>query len=209
MIPWLTCRRPVSPLERALEEPNGLLAASDDLSCRGSSRHTEKASSRGIAKGSRCVWSPDPRMVLVPSELRTRDPQEAPGDARLRGRVTLRSGSDPRLQPRRRARTHLITEEMVAPIHPAAPGRSCTLGRDLDRGPARRRALRRRAWPDVYGDRCSRRAELPKSRSPTSCGSSGAGAAAYRLPDEDRAPRSFRRRARFPRGIYANARELV
>jgi leucyl/phenylalanyl-tRNA--protein transferase len=71
MIPWLTPGDPFPPVERALEEPNGLLAAGADLS----EARLLDAYSRGIfpwySEGQPILWwSPDPRMVLIPAELR-------------------------------------------------------------------------------------------------------------------------------------------
>ena len=71
MIPWLGPRDPFPPVERALEEPNGLLAAGADLS----EARLLDAYASGIfpwySAGQPVLWwSPDPRMVLVPAELR-------------------------------------------------------------------------------------------------------------------------------------------
>jgi leucyl/phenylalanyl-tRNA--protein transferase len=71
MIPWLRPRDPFPPLERALEEPNGLLAAGGDLS----PARLLEAYRRGIfpwfSEGEPILWwSPDPRMVLFPAELK-------------------------------------------------------------------------------------------------------------------------------------------
>ena len=65
MIPWLEPRDPFPPVEQALEEPNGLLAAGDDLSM----PRLLEAYSRGIfpwfnEEDPVLWWSPDPRMVL-------------------------------------------------------------------------------------------------------------------------------------------------
>jgi len=65
MIPWLEAGDPFPPVETALRDPNGLLAAGDDLS---TSRLLE-AYERGIfpwfGDGDPVLWwSPDPRMVL-------------------------------------------------------------------------------------------------------------------------------------------------
>ena len=70
MIPWLGEDDPFPPVELALTNPNGLLAAGADLS---SSRLLD-AYARGIfpwySEGDPLLWwSPDPRMVLVPGEL--------------------------------------------------------------------------------------------------------------------------------------------
>ncbi len=71
MIPWLAPGDPFPPLERALEEPNGLLAAGADLSV----PRLIEAYERGIfpwySEGQPPLWwSPDPRMVLLPPELK-------------------------------------------------------------------------------------------------------------------------------------------
>lgn len=71
MIPWLGPGDPFPPVERALEEPNGLLAAGADLS----EPRLLKAYASGIfpwySAGQPVLWwSPDPRMVLIPAELR-------------------------------------------------------------------------------------------------------------------------------------------
>jgi leucyl/phenylalanyl-tRNA--protein transferase len=71
VIPWLGREHVFPPLESALEDPNGLLAAGGDL-----------APGRLLAAYRRGIfpwfgedepilwWSPDPRMVLYPQELR-------------------------------------------------------------------------------------------------------------------------------------------
>lgn len=71
MIPWLGSDDPFPPLQSALREPNGLLAAGADLS----PQRLISAYSDGIfpwfAPGEPILWwSPDPRMVLFPGELR-------------------------------------------------------------------------------------------------------------------------------------------
>ncbi len=72
MIPWLAGRDDGFPaLERALAEPNGLLCAGGDLS----PQRLLDAYRRGIFPWSSpgdplLWWSPDPRMVLVPGEVR-------------------------------------------------------------------------------------------------------------------------------------------
>jgi leucyl/phenylalanyl-tRNA--protein transferase len=68
---WLNPNDPFPPLASALREPNGLLAAGGDLS---PERLTE-AYSKGIFPwfnpGEPILWwSPDPRMVLFPGELK-------------------------------------------------------------------------------------------------------------------------------------------
>jgi leucyl/phenylalanyl-tRNA--protein transferase len=71
MIPWLGPEDDFPPLKRALREPNGLLAAGGDLSV----TRVVQAYRNGIfpwySDGQPILWwSPDPRMVLYPSELK-------------------------------------------------------------------------------------------------------------------------------------------
>lgn len=71
MIAWLGPRTPFPAVSRALEEPNGLLAAGGDLS----PHRIVDAYRRGIfpwySDGQPILWwSPDPRMVLFVDELR-------------------------------------------------------------------------------------------------------------------------------------------
>src|SRR5512146_498864 len=71
MIPWLELQDPFPPVARALRHPNGLLAAGADLSV----ERLIDAYRRGIfpwySEGQPLLWwSPDPRMVLFPPELR-------------------------------------------------------------------------------------------------------------------------------------------
>ena len=70
MIPWLGLRDPFPPVELALVEPNGLLAAGGDLS----PERLLDAYGHGIFpwfndEDPVLWWSPDPRMVLFPGEL--------------------------------------------------------------------------------------------------------------------------------------------
>jgi leucyl/phenylalanyl-tRNA--protein transferase len=71
MIPWLRGDAPFPPVSKALQSPNGLLCAGGDLS----PRRLVDAYSHGIfpwfSEGDPILWwSPDPRMVLFPEELR-------------------------------------------------------------------------------------------------------------------------------------------
>jgi len=71
MIPWLGSADPFPPLALALAEPNGLLCAGGDLS----PQRILEAYRNGIfpwySPGEPILWwSPNPRMVLVPSELK-------------------------------------------------------------------------------------------------------------------------------------------
>jgi leucyl/phenylalanyl-tRNA--protein transferase len=71
MIPWLRGDEPFPPVSRALASPNGLLCAGGDLS----PQRLIEAYRRGIfpwfSEGDPLLWwSPDPRMVLFPDELK-------------------------------------------------------------------------------------------------------------------------------------------
>src|SRR5262245_53766187 len=71
VIAWLGADTPFPPLAAAQKEPNGLLAVGGDLS----PRRLLDAYRRGIfpwySEGDPILWwSPDPRMVLFPDELR-------------------------------------------------------------------------------------------------------------------------------------------
>lgn len=71
MIPWLDSADAFPPLEMALTEPSGLLCAGGDLS----PQRLLLAYQQGIfpwySSGEPILWwSPDPRMVLFPSEFR-------------------------------------------------------------------------------------------------------------------------------------------
>jgi leucyl/phenylalanyl-tRNA--protein transferase len=71
MIPWLEPGEPFPPVETALREPNGLLAAGADLSA----PRLLDAYARGIFPWFNedeppLWWSPDPRMVVFASERR-------------------------------------------------------------------------------------------------------------------------------------------
>ncbi|MCX8144947.1 MAG: leucyl/phenylalanyl-tRNA--protein transferase [Azovibrio sp.] len=91
MIPWLAGNAPFPPLETALKEPNGLLAAGADL---GVPRLLE-AYRQGIfpwfAPGEPVLWwSPDPRMVLFPEAFR---PSRSLTRTLRRGRFEVRLDS--------------------------------------------------------------------------------------------------------------------
>jgi leucyl/phenylalanyl-tRNA--protein transferase len=71
LIPWLTDNDPFPPVEQALRSPNGLLAAGGELS----ETRLLEAYCHGIFPwfnpGEPILWwSPDPRMVLIPSEFK-------------------------------------------------------------------------------------------------------------------------------------------
>ena len=71
MIPWLGAHDPFPPVEQAAAEPNGLLAAGGDLSV----ARLVEAYGNGIFPWFNddqpiLWWSPDPRMVLIPAEMK-------------------------------------------------------------------------------------------------------------------------------------------
>ncbi|WP_018410814.1 leucyl/phenylalanyl-tRNA--protein transferase [Methyloversatilis thermotolerans] len=71
MIPWLQPGEPFPPVDSALREPDGLLAAGHELT----PQRILQAYRLGIfpwySEGQPVLWwSPDPRMVLVPSDIR-------------------------------------------------------------------------------------------------------------------------------------------
>ena len=71
MLAWLQAKDPFPPVERALQAPNGLLAAGGELSM----ERLLEAYRRGVFpwySGNEPVlwWSPDPRMVLYCAELK-------------------------------------------------------------------------------------------------------------------------------------------
>ncbi len=74
MIAWLSKNSPFPPVEQALQNPNGLLAAGGDLS----PERLLTAYRHGIfpwfGKNDPLLWwSPDPRMVLIPEQFRLSD----------------------------------------------------------------------------------------------------------------------------------------
>jgi leucyl/phenylalanyl-tRNA--protein transferase len=73
MIPWITVGSRFPPVQEALADPNGLIAAGDDLSA----ERLHDAYARGIfpwySTGQPVLWwSPDPRMVLDVGAFRLR-----------------------------------------------------------------------------------------------------------------------------------------
>src|SRR5436305_3442627 len=71
MIPWLRGDAPFPPVSKALRSPNGLLCAGGDLT----PERIIEAYHHGIfpwySEGEPILWwSPDPRMVLFPEELK-------------------------------------------------------------------------------------------------------------------------------------------
>jgi len=71
MIPWLESGDPFPPVEEALTDPNGLLAAGDDLSTPRLLQAYERGIFPWFGEGDPVLWwSPDPRMVLGTDAMR-------------------------------------------------------------------------------------------------------------------------------------------
>ena len=122
MIPWLAADTPFPPVTQALSEPNGLLAASEDIS-------TERlltAYQHGIfpwySAGQPVLWwSPDPRMVLLPQQFKcTRSLRQTLRKINLDNTFEIRVDSDfvAVMQACAETRTHQegtwITPEIIA-----------------------------------------------------------------------------------------------
>jgi leucyl/phenylalanyl-tRNA--protein transferase len=71
MIPWLERDTPFPPVQSALKDPNGLLAAGADLSYERLIEGYRRGIFPWFSEGDPILWwSPDPRMVLFPEELK-------------------------------------------------------------------------------------------------------------------------------------------
>ena len=71
MIPWLQPGSPFPPVETALRSPDGLLAAGADLSATTLLSAYRQGIFPWFSEGDPILWwSPDPRMVLIPQELK-------------------------------------------------------------------------------------------------------------------------------------------
>src|SRR5256885_13374556 len=71
MIPWLERDTPFPPIQSALKDPNGLLAAGADLSAELLLDAYRQGIFPWLSEGDPILWwSPDPRMILFPAELR-------------------------------------------------------------------------------------------------------------------------------------------
>lgn len=71
MIPWLDKQNRFPPVEHALDYPNGLLAAGGDLSAERLLAAYRQGIFPWFNEGEPILWwSPDPRMVLFPEELK-------------------------------------------------------------------------------------------------------------------------------------------
>ena len=117
MIPWLGSGDHFPQVERALAEPNGLLAAGADLSL----PRLLEAYRNGIFpwfshEQPILWWSPDPRMVLFPAELKvSRSLARTMRNTRFEVRADTAFGEviEGCRQPRREESGTWITEEMA------------------------------------------------------------------------------------------------
>jgi leucyl/phenylalanyl-tRNA--protein transferase len=117
LIPWLGSGDPFPEVERALAEPNGLLAAGADLSL----PRLLEAYRNGIfpwfGRDQPILWwSPDPRMVLFPAELKvSRSLARTMRKPRfeVRADTAFEEVIDGCRQPRRGESGTWITEEMA------------------------------------------------------------------------------------------------
>src|SRR5687767_5187728 len=118
MIPWLRPGDPFPPVERALEEPNGLLAAGADLSLPRLIEAYENGIFPWYSDGQPLLWwSPDPRMVLFPEELeipRSLRKRLARRDYEVTADTAFEEVIRGCAEPRRGHDGTWITEEMIA-----------------------------------------------------------------------------------------------
>ena len=118
MIPWLNPEDPFPPLSTALKDPSGLLAAGADLSPERLIHAYRQGIFPWFSAGDPILWwSPDPRMVLFPSELKvTRSLEKALRNRDYEVRVDTRFGavmSACAKAPREGQNGTWITDEMI------------------------------------------------------------------------------------------------
>lgn len=117
MIPWLKRSTPFPPIERAMRQPNGLLAAGGDLS----PQRLLDAYRRGIfpwfGEGEPILWwSPDPRQVLFVDELHVSQRLRRRlkrGEFEVRANTSFRAVMLACAAPREGQTSTWITNEMV------------------------------------------------------------------------------------------------
>ncbi len=149
MIPWLDPESPFPPLETALARPNGLLAVGGDLS---PSRLID-AYRRGIFpwfnEGEPILWwSPDPRMVLFPQELKiSRSLRKTlkRGNYEIRADSAFKQVMEACAAPRRDQAGTWIHAEMIAAYEKLARDGHGPLNGNVDRGRTGWRFVWRRA----------------------------------------------------------------
>lgn len=142
MIPWLRAADPFPPLQRALAEPNGLLAAGGDLSL----PRLLEAYRRGIfpwfSAGEPILWwSPDPRMVLFPAEFkvsRSLKKRLVRADYVVRADTAFSQVMEACAAPREGASGTWISSRMIAAygaLHEAGYAHSIETWMEGERGP--------------------------------------------------------------------------
>ena len=208
VIPWLRPTDPPEafpPVSDALDEPAGLLAPAATSRRRDCSPRIGAASSPGTRAGQPILWwSPDPRAVLFPAELRvTRSLAKTIRNRRLcRDRVDRAFAGV--IEPVRRrhaaAGGHLDHARHARGVCASARARPCPLRRDLARRAPGRRPVRRRARAGVL-----RRVDVQPERDASKVALHGLVQCvaheqrrADRLPDRQPAPARASARARFP-----------
>jgi leucyl/phenylalanyl-tRNA--protein transferase len=153
VIPYLEADDPFPPVDLALRDPNGLLAAGGDLS---PSRLLD-AYGKGIFPWFNeddpvLWWSPDPRMVLPLDEVRVARSLRRTIKSR-RFRVTADTAFTRVMagcaEPRRDQQGTWITDDMTRAYERLVRPGVRAFGRGVDRRRADGRTLRRRARADV------------------------------------------------------------
>jgi len=173
MIPWAgSAARPFPPVPvRRSRIRNGLLAAGADLSYERLLEGYRRGIFPWFSEGDPILWwSPDPRMVLFPEELKISRslgktfaivPMSC---ASIRSSTKVMAGCA--AAARWRAR-HLDRRSDDRGLPESAPARIRALGRNLDRRGSRRRTLRGRDRPGVFRRVVfSRARDASRSRSP-------------------------------------------
>jgi leucyl/phenylalanyl-tRNA--protein transferase len=117
MIPWLGRAHVFPPLDSALPEPNGLLAAGGDLSPLRILASYRQGIFPWFGAGDPILWwSPDPRMVLYPSEIKiSRSLRKTlrRGDYEIRVDESFRAVMEACAQPRDGQPGTWILQEMI------------------------------------------------------------------------------------------------
>lgn len=118
MIPWLQPGDPFPPVERALADPNGLLAAGAELGTARLLRAYERGIFPWFSEGQPVLWwSPDPRMVLFPAEFRvprSLKKRLAKRDYEVRADTAFEEVIGACAEPREGQEGTWITEDMIA-----------------------------------------------------------------------------------------------
>ncbi len=219
--PWAGTARPTLPmltwlprdsldfpaLERALREPNGLLAAGGDLSAERLIAAYRHGCFPWFSEGQPLLWwSPDPRTVLFPEEFHL-SRSLAKLLRQQRYRVTFDQDFAAVIEgcagPRDYADGTWITDSMRTAYLGTAPARPGPFGGSLGWRATGRRTLRPGAWAGCSSASPCSAAPTTPPKSASSPWSSAArlGLRADRLPDANPAPAQFRRPPHCPRGI--------